>query len=202
MRTPSELLRDADPVGWEPRRSARERGMARQTILTSAHRAEPLSPRRPMGRVAVTALMLVGMAVGSLYWSRVATGVVAAVRFEVRLAEENPAADLREAIISGTSRKIYLHREAVVTNSDIARAEAVRGEGASPFSVAIVFNPEGAAKMSRATQGHLGRPLAILLDGQVFMAPTVRAPVTTSASINGNFTRDEVERIVAGILGR
>ena len=202
MKTLSELLRDADPIGYEPRRNAQERRIARQTVLTSPHMAEDLLPRRPMATVAVVALMLIGIAVGSLYWSRAATDVVAAVRFEVRLAEENPAADLREAIISGTSRKIYLHGEPVVTNSDIARAEMIQGDGASPFSVSVVFNSEGATKMLRATQSHIGRPLAILIDGEVVMAPTVRSPITTSANINGNFTRREVERIVAGILGR
>jgi preprotein translocase subunit SecD len=158
MKTLSELLRDADPIGYEPHRSAHERRIARQTVLTSPHMAEDLLPRRPMATVAVVALMLIGIAVGSLYWSRAATDVVAAVRFEVRLAEENPAADLREAIISGTSRKIYLHGEPVVTNSDIARAEIVQWDGASPFSVSVVFNSEGAAKMLRATQRHIGRP--------------------------------------------
>jgi hypothetical protein len=34
------------------------------------------------------------------------------------------------------------------------------------------------------------------------MAPVVRAPITSSAVITGDFSRAEAERIVAGIIGR
>jgi hypothetical protein len=66
-----------------------------------------------------------------LAWSRVAVDVVAAVRFEVHLAEESQSSGLREAIIAGTSRRIYLSPETVVTNSDIAQATSVRATTAA-----------------------------------------------------------------------
>jgi preprotein translocase subunit SecD len=67
---------------------------------------------------------------------------------------------------------------------------------------ALFDNADGAAKMLRASQSHIGRPLAILIDGEVVMAPVVRSPIRTSAVITGSFTRAEAERIVAGIPGR
>ena len=78
----------------------------------------------------------------------------------------------------------------------------VEGNSASMFGVSVTFNAEGAARMLRATQSHIGRPLAILIDGEVAAAPVVRSPITTSAIISGNFERTEAERIVGGILGR
>jgi preprotein translocase subunit SecD len=136
------------------------------------------------------------------YVSWIAVNVVAAVRFEVRLAEDAPAAGLREAAVPGGTRKLYLHEEAVLTNGDIARAETIPGNTAATFGVALTFNGDGASKIARATGGHIGRPLAILIDGAVVMAPVVRSPVTTSAVISGDFTRAEADRIVAGIVGR
>ena len=56
--------------------------------------------------------------------------------------------------------------------------------------------------MLTATQGHLDRPVAILLDGDVVMAPVVKSPISGSAMITGNYTRAEAERIVTGIVGR
>ena len=53
-----------------------------------------------------------------------------------------------------------------------------------------------------ATGGHVGRPLAVLIDGEVVMAPVLRSPITTSAVTSGDFTQPEAERIVAGIVGR
>ena len=200
MKTLPELLRDADPLGYEPRRT-QERRLSRQRILDTPHVIEEQARRR-IAIVAVVALTLLGIAAGSRYWPRVGVDVVAAVRFEVRLAEENPGNRLREAVISGAGRRIYLHQETVVTSGDIAQAEVIQGDSGSTFSVTVTFNADGAAKMSRASQSHIGRPLAILLDGVVVIAPVVRSPITTSAIITGSYTRAEAERIVAGILGR
>ena len=201
MKTLPDLLRDADPLGYEPRRSAQERRTSRQAILDSPYVAEELLRRRIV-IVAVVALTLIGIAAGSRYWSRVAVDVVAAaVRFEMRLAEENPADGLRETVIPG-DRTIYLHQETVVTNSDIAQARVTQGDAASTFSVTVTFNADGAAKMLRASQSHIGRPLAILVDGEVVTAPVLRSRITTLAIISGNYTRAEAEKIAAGILGR
>jgi hypothetical protein len=193
MTTLQQLLREADPLGYEPGRTAEQRRRDRQRVLTF----EPVPRTRPRARrvmIGVAAMALVAIVTG--YWS-----VTAAVRFEVRLAEESPASGLREAPISGT-RKIYLQQRAVVTNSDIAQAEVVQGNTASTFNISIRFTPDGAARMLRATQGHLGRPVAILLDGNIVMAPTVRTPISSAATITGDYTRAQAERIVAGIVGR
>jgi preprotein translocase subunit SecD len=125
--------------------------------------------------------------------------VAAAVRFEVHAAEDAPGNGLRAAVIRGTNRTIYLHPETIAANSDIARAAVVQGRTPSTFNVSVTFTAEGAAKMLTATRDHIGRPLAILLDGDVVMAPVVRSPISASAMISGSFTSVEAERIVGGI---
>jgi preprotein translocase subunit SecD len=201
MKALAELLRDADPLSYEQPRRAQERRVRRQHVLDSRCLVEGL-PRRSVVVAAVIAFTVVGLAAGAAYWLRLGVDVVAAVRFEVHLAEETPGDGLREAVIPGAGRSVYLHPETVVTNSDIAQAAVVPGDTAATFSVALTFMADGAASMSRATQGHIGRPLAILVDGQVVTAPTVRGVITTSAVIGGSYTRAEAERIVAGIVGR
>src|SRR5690242_7835703 len=47
--------------------------------------------------------------------------------FEMRLAETMPAAGLTEAQVEGSPEKVYLHREAIVTNADVAEARVVSG---------------------------------------------------------------------------
>ena len=61
------------------------------------------------------------------------------------------------------------------------------------------FLPFGAERMRQATTTHLGRPVAILVDGGVVIAPVVRSPISDSAVISGNYTRAEAERIADGI---
>jgi preprotein translocase subunit SecD len=65
----------------------------------------------------------------------------------------------------------------------------------------VIFSEEAAARMLRATEQHLGRPLAILLDGELVAAPVVRSPISDSAVITGRYSRADAERIAAGVLG-
>ena len=201
MKTWTEMLVDADPLAREPRRSAHERGMRRQRILVAARVTGDTSPRRH-ALAAIAALAIVGIAGSVFQWSRTSVDVVAAVRFEARLAEEKPAPGLRGAVIVGTDRTIYLHAEPVVVNGDITQAQLIPGDSPVTFGVSVSLTADGGAKMLRATRSHLGRPLAILVDGEVITAPVVRRPASTSGMISGNFTRAEAERIVRGVLGR
>ncbi len=85
----------------------------------------------------------------------------AAVRFEVKLAEERPAPGLSEMKVSGTNRLVYLHPEAIVTNSDISRAYLIQVDHSSQYNVGVEFNPSGTEKVRAATASHIGGPVAI-----------------------------------------
>lgn len=201
MKTLRDVLRDADPLRHEPHWSAGERRVSRPVVVTTPFTAlRSLQQFVAIASVLVLALLVV--AIASVTWRRGAVEVLAAVRFEVRLAEEKPASGLREVVVPGSSRKIYLHQTVVVTNSDIARAEIVPGNSTSTFNVSVELSVEGGTKMRRATENHVGRPVAILIDGDVVAAPIVRDPIGTSAQIDSNFTKAEADRIVGGIIGR
>jgi preprotein translocase subunit SecD len=140
------------------------------------------------------------VAVGSQIWPQGgATLQAAAVRFEVRLAEDGPMAGLQEARISGSDRVVYLHQEILVTNSDIAQSRVIQGDGPSRFGVSVEFNAAGAQKMRQATANHIGKPVAILIDGEVVATPVLRGPISTLAVMSGDYTRAEAERIVNGM---
>ena len=72
-------------------------------------------------------MVIVASFLGSRVWSLFVSDLQAAVRFEVRLAEDRPAPGLREAKVSGSDRSVYLHDEVIVTNSDIAAARVIQG---------------------------------------------------------------------------
>jgi hypothetical protein len=203
MKTVRDLLRDADPLRHEPDRPAGERERLRQAIVAAASDATaPLSNwfRARIVLFAAVAVVVIAMvAVGSQTWSPGGATLQAAVRFEVRLAEESPAAGLQEARVSGSDRVIYLHQDVIVTNSDVAQCRVVQGDNASRFGVAVEFNAAGAERMRQATASHVGKPAAILIDGEVAAAPIVRGSISTVGVISGDYTRAEAERIVNGI---
>jgi hypothetical protein len=205
MNAIKEMLRDADPLRHEPN-TLEERDRLRDAILAAASGVRvPASAayRTPVVLLAAIALVVIAVAaIGSKIWSGGGATLQAAVRFEVRLAEAQPTLGLRPARIAGSDRVVYLHPEIVVTNDDISQSRVIQGDAASSFGVAVEFTAAGADKMRKATAGHLDRPMAILIDGVVVSAPTVRSRIGTSAVINGDFTQAEAERIVNGISVR
>ncbi len=200
-------LEDEDPrrEGLVPLDDTRTR--LQQAVL--AAKGEPTAaPARSTRRLVVGPLLLVGgaaiiVAVGigsARVWSPGSvTGLAqtAQIHFEVRLAEASAAAGLDPVSLEGDGRVLYLHRQVLVTNSDVADATAVEiGDG---FAVRVTFTPAGAERLRLATGAHLGKPLAVLLDGRLALAPTLRTPLSETAVISGDYTRDAAERIVAGI---
>jgi preprotein translocase subunit SecD len=163
--------------------------------------AEPSAkPARARLRLLAAAAAIVIVAAGALgyqFGTFGTTPLFAAVRFEVRLAEDTPTPGLVVAQVADSSRLIYLHPEIVVTNDDIEQAWVF--QDAAGFGVAVKFQPSAAERMLQATTGHVGRPVAILIDGHVVSVPTLRAPIRDSATINGAYTQAEAKRIADGI---
>lgn len=125
----------------------------------------------------------------------------APVKVEFRLAEEEAAEGLTEAVAPSSNRKIYLHKTAVATNADLASARVTEDSQQNP-AIAITFTKDGAKKMQEVTEKHVGKPLAILVNGKVVSAPTIRSAVSGEAQIVGLFTTEEVEKIVDSINGK
>jgi preprotein translocase subunit SecD len=117
----------------------------------------------------------------------------------VRLAEDEPAAGLQAARVANSTRLVYLHPEVVVTNDDIAGSRVIAGDTPAHFWIAVRLNDAGADKMRRATLGHLGRLVAILIDGNVVATPRIKSPIGAAAVISGDFSRAEAERIAQGM---
>jgi hypothetical protein len=196
------LLQDADPLHHEASRLDADRERIRVTMLQETTTAQRWPVRGRLTVIAALVTAAVGIvALGYQLWTNASSPVLAAVRFEVRMAEDHPAPGLIVAPLAGSDRLIYLYPQPVVRNDDIAQASVVQ-EGPERFAVAVDFMQSGAERMRAATTAHVGRPVAILIDGDVVMAPVVRAPISESALISGKYTRAEAERIAEGVIRR
>jgi hypothetical protein len=195
------LLKEADPLRVESEPSEADRIFQRRAILTAAATG-PLPRGKSWSRTSVylsiMLMAIVAFVVMSRLWSPFINNVQAAVRFEVRLVERNAAPGLKAAKMEDDGI-VYLHDEVIVTNSDIAQAKAIQRPGGSDFMVSVTFTSEGARKMRAATERNIGKRMAILIDGVVVTAPVVRSVLNGSAVIEGHLTKQEAERIVAGI---
>src|SRR5262245_57881679 len=135
MKTVKELLHDADPLRHEPPISAERRNLARAAVVsaasTSATEAQTaVRPSFRRTRFAMIAVAVLGIVfLGSRLLPHMGGFETHAfVRFEVRLAEADPAPGLLEAMVSGSDKLIYLHDEVVLENSDVASAEVSRDQ--------------------------------------------------------------------------
>ncbi len=63
--------------------------------------------------------------------------------------------------------------------------------------VGFEFNTEGKAKFSTLTERNIGKPLAIILDGVLYSAPVIRERIPGRGIIEGNFTQEEVNNLIA-----
>ena len=199
-----DVLAAADPVRHERRPTEAERDRLRQAVVTARSRDDAPSThtRRPVLLSVLATLAVIGMiVVTSSMWVRNGSLAQAAVRFEVRLAEDQPAPDLRAVRVGSSDRTVYVHPEIVVTNNDIEGSTVIPGNAPARFWIDVRLNAAGAEKMRQATANHLGKPVAILIDGDVVAVPTLKSPIGTAAVISGDFTRADAQRIAAGMIG-
>jgi preprotein translocase subunit SecD len=141
---------------------------------------------------------------GFVFQPELTTDRVQTTLLEVRLAERQPATGLVAATIvnadrtsSLANRVVYLHDVRLVTNNDVAEAHVV-GERV-PFAVALTLTPEGTQQLAAAAVAHDGKPLAIIVNGEIVAAPSVRLPIGRQLLISGNFSRAQAERIARGL---
>lgn len=200
MKGIRDLLQEADPLRVESEPSAADRSFQRQAILT-ATATTPLPATESRSRIpvylGVMLIAIVAFAVGLRLWPLFISDVQAAVRLEVRLAEQNPAPGLKEAKVAGGGT-IYLHSEVIATNSDIAQAKVIPQPGGSQYAILVTFNPAAARNIHAVTEKNIGKRIAILIDGEVVTAPVIREATGEAAKID-NQTKEDAERIVAGM---
>jgi preprotein translocase subunit SecD len=199
--TISDLLAAADPVSLETGPTAERRQAVRRTVIeAAAGRRQQRGTSRRFVVLAGAMAAVAGALITSPAWMGSEATVHAAMQFEVRLAGSEPDARGRNAVDPDSGRPIYLDPEVVLTNRDVTETRVVARPGG--FGVEVHFTDVGAAKLRSATSANLGRQLAIIVDGQVLAAPTVRSPVAQIGVMGDRFTREDAERLADGIRRR
>ena len=120
-------------------------------------------------------------------------------RIELRLAEDAPADGLTAAKIGEDGETIYLSAEAIATGRDLTRA----GLGKEPqgaLRIDLEFDKAAGEKLAKISAANIGKRIAIVSDGKVISAPTVRSEISTEVAISGNFTKAELVDLLAALI--
>jgi TonB family protein len=73
----------------------------------------------------------------------------------------------------------------IATWADVSLVKIIDTGNSQLGSVAVTFESAAASRLASATAAHVGKPLAILLDGRVVSALTLRGAIGDSATITG-----------------
>lgn len=80
-------------------------------------------------------------------------------------------------------------------NWSVARAFPSQDQIGKP-AIGFEMDAEGAVKLGELTGAHRGDRMAIILDDRIMTAPNVNDRITRSGIIMGQFTQDEIDRII------
>lgn len=81
----------------------------------------------------------------------------------------------------------------VVSGNDLRDARGVPAQQGFGYHVNFTLKPAGAERFGAWTEKNVGNLLAIVLNGQIRSAPSIKDKITDSGVIQGNFTLQEAE---------
>lgn len=118
---------------------------------------------------------------------------------ELRLAEFEPGPGLTERTVQGSDKVIYVRDEAVVTSAHVRAAKAT--ESAGEPAVLLALTDEGADILAEVSEQNIGKPMVIIVGGEVVSAPIIQSRVTGGVRITGSFTLAEGSELAEKIMG-
>ena len=118
---------------------------------------------------------------------------------EFRLASFTPQSGWQERKLQNSQQTIYLADAVIIAAADIALANAGFTEDGMP-SVFITMTESGRKKFAVATGRSIGKPIAIVVNGQVLSAPVVRETIDGGrVMLTGMATAREAKEIADGL---
>jgi hypothetical protein len=122
------------------------------------------------------------------------------IKFELRLASYQKVEGWEISFVLGQPKTpVWISPEVALSNTDIYRAWPQ--PSADGFGVGFRLTEEGSLKLARLTKSHIGKNVAIMVDGQVTAVPKITGEITGGeAQINGKFPEESARALAEGIM--
>lgn len=113
--------------------------------------------------------------------------------FELRLAQDGEHEGWLEKKVgdSNASDRIFVAPKAELTGKDFHEISFKTDVSGNPL-IGFKLTEAAGKRMFKLTKGNMGKRLAIMLNGNVISAPTIRATITTDGQISGNFDKQDL----------
>ncbi|MFA4951020.1 protein translocase subunit SecD [Brevundimonas sp.] len=107
-----------------------------------------------------------------------------------------PDSELLPAAEPGGPAAYLVKRRILVSGENLTKAE-VGSDQNRQVAIDFRFDAQGSRRFGEATAANVGKPFAIILDGQVISAPTIISPITGgTGQITGNYTIESASLFV------
>lgn len=91
----------------------------------------------------------------------------------------------------------------VMTIERLDRAEVMMDKSTAAWALVLSLTDEDAAAFAGWTADHIGERLAMVIDGEVVIAPTIQDTITGGVvHITGDYTQNDVSDLLDKITGR
>lgn len=120
---------------------------------------------------------------------------------EFCLASDVPVDNWKQHTMLETDQAVYVSTTPVLTGRDIERISFYKNDRGRPV-VGFVLTDDGSVRMWNTTSKNLGKRLAILLDGNLVSAPTIRDGIKKHGVIDGKFDDDDLLRFFTAVVLR
>jgi preprotein translocase subunit SecD len=100
----------------------------------------------------------------------------------------------------GEGGAIAVKRLGGIRGDNLTGAQAGVNQQTNESIVTISFDAQGGAKFAKLTTENVGKPFAIILDGQVLSAPNINEPIIGgNAQISGSFTPESANNLAIAL---
>jgi preprotein translocase subunit SecD len=125
----------------------------------------------------------------------------AATGLQFRLvAEPDDPSKVDEMPDSSGGKPLRILKTVALDGHDVARVYATTTQ--SGAAVGMDFSPEGGKKLEQVTKDNINHRIAIILNGKVLSAPTIKSPISKLVVVTGGkseFTAEKVKALVDSI---
>lgn len=103
--------------------------------------------------------------------------------------------DSTRSVALNDSRTIHLDRTPIVSNADITRADV--SQTGDQWALEVNVTDAAAKRIEQFSSQHVGRTIALLVDGKVRGTPRIMGPIKVKKFQITGFERAEAERLQA-----
>jgi preprotein translocase subunit SecD len=121
--------------------------------------------------------------------------------FQMRSVLDAPSGESEPMSIVSRERKEVMNvQKTVLLDQTALKSAKVQTDRFGHPQIEITFTDEGRKQFAQVTREKIGQRLAIIIDGQLYCAPTVKTEIPGGkAEISGSFSKQEAKDLAAKI---